>query len=165
MPREFGPATRVLVLKLHPRRAARIGLGGDLHAGVFDQGRRLSRFVVELLALAGLGAIAAAGDDERCRATGVRQAEMQCRETAHRNANDMRLGDREPVEHGADIVAGAVLRIAAGILGHIGGWIAAGIVRDAAIAPRKVADLRFEAAVIVGKLWTKTIGVPDPVSS
>ena len=63
----------------------------------------------------------------------------------------MRTGDRETVEHGADIIAGALLGITGRILRYVGWRVAAGIVRDAAIAPRKVADLRFKAAVVVGK--------------
>src|SRR5215472_13191385 len=63
----------------------------------------------------------------------------------------MRFGDRETVEHGADVVAGALLRIAGGILRHIGRRVAPGIESYTAIAPREVADLRFEAAIIVGE--------------
>jgi len=109
MPCKLRPATRVLVLKLHACRAARISLGGDLHAGVFDQRRGLCRFILELLPFARLGTIAASGDDQRYRAAGIDQAEMQCRKTAHRKAHDMRFGDPELVEDGADIVAGAFL--------------------------------------------------------
>ena len=61
---EFVPAARVLVLELHPARALGIGLGGDAHPGALDQGDGLGGLVVELLALAGLGAIAAAGDHQ-----------------------------------------------------------------------------------------------------
>src|SRR6516165_9030200 len=80
---------------------------------------------------------------------------MQCCKTAHRYADDVRLGDRETVEHGADVVAGALLRIAGGIFWYIRGRVAAGIVCNAAIAPREVADLRLKATVIVGKLVDK----------
>ena len=67
----------------------------------------------------------------------------------------MRLGDRQTVEHGTDVVAGALLRIAGTILGHVRWRVAARIERDAAIAPREVTDLRLEAPVIVGELVDK----------
>ncbi len=63
----------------------------------------------------------------------------------------MRRGDLEPVEHRTDIVTGAILRVAVGILRHFGWRVAAGIVGDAAITPGKVADLRLEAAIVVGE--------------
>ena len=74
---------------------------------------------MELLALAGLRAIAAAGDDERQRAVGVGQAEMQCRKPTHRNADDVGFRDREGVEDGANIIARPLLRIAPRVLRHI----------------------------------------------
>ncbi len=77
---------------------------------------------------------------------------MQRGKTANRQADDMRLGDRERIQHGADVVAGAILRIALGILRHIGWRVAAGVVGDTAIAPCKIADLRLEAAEVIGKL-------------
>ena len=148
---KFGPAARVLVLELHARRADAIGLRRDLHAGAFDQRRGLRGLVVKLLALAGLGAIAAAGDDQRQGALGIGKAEMQGRKPAHRDADDVRLADRQRVEHGADVVAGAVLRIARGVFGHIGRRVAARIVGDAAVAPPEIPHLRLVAAVIVGE--------------
>src|SRR5271166_4316244 len=151
MPGKLGPAARVLVLKLHPCRAARISLSVNPQPGAFDQRRRLCRFVVELLPFAGLGAIAASGHDQRYGSVGIGQPEMQGRETTHRNANDMCLGDRETVEHGADIVPSAFLGIAGRIIWYVGRRVAPGVVRDAAIAPRKVAYLRFKAAIIVSK--------------
>ena len=76
---------------------------------------------------------------------------MQRREPAHRNADDMGLIDRERVEHGADIVARPVLRIAVGVIRHIGGRIAAGIVRDAAVTPAEIPHLPLVAAIVVGE--------------
>ena len=64
-------------------------------------------------ALVGLRAVAAAGDHQRAGALGIGEAEMQRREAAHRDADDVRLGDLEPVEHVADVVARALLRVAA----------------------------------------------------
>src|SRR5215472_2152164 len=152
---KLGPAARVLVLKLHPCGTLCIGLSGDLHAGVCDQRCRLCRLVVELLAFVGLGAIAASGDDEGRRPVGMGQTEMQRSETPHREADDMRLGDRQSVQHDPNVLAGAFLRITGPILRHVGRRVAARIVSDAAVAPREVAYLRLKAAPVVGKLVNK----------
>ena len=80
---------------------------------------------------------------------------MERGKAAHRDADDMRLGNAEPVEHGADVVAGAILRIALRVLRHIRGRITAGVVGDAAVTAREIADLRLEAATVVGKLVDK----------
>ncbi len=149
---KLGPAARVLVLELHPARADRVGLRGGLHPGILDQCRGLGGLVVELLPLARLGAIAASGNDQRQRSVGIGQAKMQRGKTTHREADDMRLGDPECLQHGADIVAGAVLRIALGILRHVGWRVAPGVIGDTAIASRKIADLRLEAAAVISKL-------------
>src|SRR5438132_11350567 len=152
MCRKLGPATRVLVLELHPARTDRVGLGGNLHPGILDQCGGLGGLVVELLALARLSAIAASGDDQRQCPVGIAQAEMQRGKTAHRETDGMRLGDPERVQHGANVVAGAVLRIALGILRNVGWRVAPGVIGDTAIASRKIADLRLEAAAVISKL-------------
>src|SRR5260221_13898228 len=59
---------------------------------------------------------------------------MQRGKATHRESNDMSLDDREPIEHGADIVARLVLGIFLAILGHVGGRIAPRIEGDTAIA-------------------------------
>ncbi len=64
----------------------------------------------------------------------------------------MSLADREPVEHGTDVVARLVLGISLAILGDVGGRIAACIEGDTAIAAGKVAQLRLPAAMVTGKL-------------
>src|SRR5271154_2915402 len=79
------------------------------------------------------------------------EAEMQHRETAHRDANGMRFADLQFVEHGADVVAGAILRIARRIFRHLRGRVAAGVVGDAAIAPPEIAHLAFVTAIVVGE--------------
>ena len=60
--------------------------------------------------------------------------------------------DAERVEHAADVVARARLRVALEVLGHVGGRIAARVVGDAAVAAREVAHLRLPAAVVAGEL-------------
>ena len=87
---------------------------------------------------------------------------MQRRKPAHRDADDMRLVDPERVEHGADVVAGAVLRVARRLFGHVRGRVAAGVVGDAAVAPPEIAHLPFIAAVIVGEFMDKDDRRPRP---
>src|SRR5260370_30142026 len=113
---KFGPAARVLVLELDARRPDRVGLRGNLHAGIRDQRCGLCRFVMELLALSRLGAVAAAGDYQRQSALGVSQAEMEGRKAAHRNSDAMGFLDGEPVEDGSNVVARPLLRITARVL-------------------------------------------------
>jgi hypothetical protein len=60
----------------------------------------------------------------------------------------------EGVEHGADVVAGAGLRIALGLGRHVGGRIAPRIVGDGAIAPAEMAKLRLPGADVAGEFCT-----------
>ena len=152
---EFAPAARILVLQLHPARAEGIAPARGFHPLAFDQDDGPCRLVAELLALAWLGAIAAAGDDQGQSTVGIGEAEMQRGEPAHRDADDMRLVDRQGIERGANVVPGAGLRISRGIFGYIGGRVAAGIVGDGAIAPSKMAQLALVAAVIVGEFMNE----------
>ncbi len=108
---EFAQAARVLVLELHPGRAVGIGFGGLRHAELLEARRARLGFRGELGPHRGLGAVAASGDDQREGALGIGEAEMQGGEAAHRQADDMGLVDLEGIEHGADVVAGARLRI------------------------------------------------------
>src|SRR5262249_10512345 len=86
--------------------------------------------------------------DERARALGMAQAEMQGRERAHAQAHDMRALDLEVIEDGGDIVGLLLLAIDVGIVGYVRGRIAARVVGNAAIAPREEAQLRLPAAEI-----------------
>ena len=110
---------------------------------------------MELLALARLRAIAAAGDDQRQGALRVGQAEMECRKAAHRDADDMGFLDGERVEDGANVVARPVLRIAPGVLRHVGGRIPAGVVGDASITPPEIPHLPLVTAIVVGEFVDK----------
>ncbi len=87
---------------------------------------------------------------------------MQGGEPAHRDADDMRLVDLERVEHGADVVPGAVLRIARRVFRHVRGRVAAGVVGDAAIAPPEIAQLAFVAAIVVGEFVNEDDRRPRP---
>src|SRR5581483_6986675 len=114
--------------------------------------RRLLRFLFELRAPVGVGAVATSADNQRARAFWIAHPEVQRRKSAHRDADDMRLVDPEPVEHGADIVAGARLGVLRDVLGNVGGRVAARVVGDASVASAEVADLRLVTAMVAGKL-------------
>ena len=77
---------------------------------------------------------------------------MQRRQCAHRTPDHMRLVDLQRIQHRADVVAGARLRIHGHVLRHVGGRPAARIEGDASVAPREIAHLRLPAAVVAGKL-------------
>src|ERR1051326_1062795 len=108
---EFGVAAWVLVQVLHAGRAGAVGLRDLGHALLRDLRGGAGGLFLKLLALVGLRAIAAPGYDKRIGAIRVRETEMQDGKPAHRNADDMRLRQSQSVEHVADIVAGALLRI------------------------------------------------------
>src|SRR5262245_5823228 len=60
----------------------------------------------------------------------------------------MRALDAERVEHAANVVAGALLRVALDVLGNVRWRIAARIVGDAAVAAREMPELRLPAPVV-----------------
>src|SRR5579862_524086 len=148
---ELGIAARVLVEVLHAGRPGAVGLGDFGHAVALDFRRGAAGFIAELLALVGLRAVAAAGDDQGGGAVGIGETEMQHGKAAHRDADDVRLRNVESVEHGADVVARPLLRILIPVLRHVGGRIAARVERDAAVAPREIAQLRLVAADVAGE--------------
>jgi len=80
---------------------------------------------------------------------------MQNREGAHRHADEMRLCDFEPVQNASKILARPLLRVALKTLGNIRRRVAARIVRDAAVASRQIAHLRFVAAEVAGEFVGK----------
>ena len=63
----------------------------------------------------------------------------------------MRLVDLKRVEHGADVVARAFLRIALAVFGHVGGRIAARVIGDAAVALAEIAHLCLIGAQVGGE--------------
>src|SRR5438477_1836866 len=77
---------------------------------------------------------------------------MQGREAAHREANNMRPVDLECIEHGADVVACAILRILLAILWNVRRRIAACVHGDAAIVAPEVANLLLPRAIVSGEL-------------
>src|SRR6185312_3237438 len=62
-----------------------------------------------------------------------------------------RLVDLERVEHRADVVACALLRIALAVLGHVGWRIAARVIGDAAVALAEIPHLQFVRAPVAGE--------------
>ena len=85
--RELGPAARVLVLELDSRRPERVLFRGILPVRLEGRRRGLA-LGPELLLFVGLGTVAAAGDDERARAPGIGDADVQRRESAHGEADE-----------------------------------------------------------------------------
>src|SRR5262249_10887096 len=148
---EFLPAAWILVLELHARRSERIGFGRLFHAGLLELSRRGLGFFGELLPLIRHRAVAAARHHQRTRALRVDEAEVQRREAAHGQADDMGLVDSQRVEHGTDVVARAVLRIALPIRGYFRRWIAARVEGNAPIAAGEMTKLRFPRAIVAGK--------------
>src|ERR1700722_11619160 len=149
--KKLGVAARVLVPVLYTARPSAKSLRDFRHAPVGDLSRGAQRLVRKLLALAGLSAVTAAGDNERQRASGIGESEMQNREAAHRDADNMRLVDFECVEHAANVVARPLLRVALDIRGNIRRRVAARIVEDAAVALREIPHLRLEAAEVASE--------------
>ncbi len=150
---ELLPAARVLAVKADAGRVDAVGLGEAGHALRLERGGGRGRVLLEALALGrvGGGAVAAAAQHQRQRAVGIGQAEMQRGVASHGDADDMRLVEAERVEHGADIVARARLRIALQPRRHVRGRVSPRVVGDGAVAPREIAQLRLVAAVIAGE--------------
>ena len=105
------PTARIFVLELNACRSQRIAFGGFGHAHLLKLLGRGFRLGGELRAFVRCRAIAAAGDYQRPRAIGISEAEVQCRKSTHGQANDVRLVDLEGIEHRANVIAGAFLRI------------------------------------------------------
>ena len=138
---ELGKPARVLVLELHARGAIGIGLGERGHALLLELAGDDDGLGAEFFALAALGAVAGARNQQRARAVGVGEAEMQGGKPAHGQPDDVRLVDLQAVEDRADVVAGARLRVARHAVRHVGGRPAARIEGDAAVAPREDSGL------------------------
>ena len=143
---------RVLRSQLQARRIVAVG-GGELRHALLQQylGVR-ARGALELLPLRRHRTVAAAGDDEAQGARAVLHAEMQRGEAAHGKSHDVGAPDLQCVQHREDVVSRALLRVALHALGHVRGRVAARVVGDAAVAARKVGELRIPAAQVPGEL-------------
>ena len=145
---ELGEAARILVLELNARRSVGILPGEGRHALVLQRPGHDADLGLELRRLVLLRAIADAGHDQRSRPRRVAEAEVEAGEAAHRQADHMRLVDPEMIHHRQDVVGGAVLAVALGLLRYIGRRIAPRAVGDAAIALAEMAHLHFPRAVV-----------------
>ena len=108
LPGELAPAARVFVLELHARRSERVGFCRLGHPRL-ESPRRCFGFLCELGPLLRRSPIAAACDHQRTRPLRIREAEMQRRKAAHGKADDMCLVETQRVEHGAYVIARAIL--------------------------------------------------------
>ena len=77
---------------------------------------------------------------------------MKRGERAHRQPDHVRALDAERIEHAARVVARSRLGVALDLRRHVGRRIAARVVRDAAVAARKMPQLRLPASAIAGEL-------------
>src|SRR4051812_46080873 len=105
----FGEAARVFVLELHARRPMPVGSRELRHTLALDEGSVGAAVVLEFAVLRRMRAVAAARHGNGQRAISVRDAEMQGRERAHRQADDVCTLDAERIEYAADVVAPARL--------------------------------------------------------
>ena len=78
----------------------------------------------------------------------MREADMDGGEAAHAQAHDMGALDAEMVEDGDGVCHRVVLAVSVRVLRHVGRRIAAGVIGDAAVAPREMAELRLPAHVV-----------------
>src|SRR6185295_8147933 len=107
-------------------------------------------------------AMATPGDRQGQRARTVGHAEMKGGEGTHRQPDHVCTLDAEPVQHGKDVVPRPRLRIALRVLGHLRGRVAPGVVGDAAVTAREVAELRLPAAMVARELVHEDDGRPGP---
>ena len=89
-----------------------------------------------------------AGQRHRQRALRRVQADLQRRIGAHRQADEMRLGDLEMIEHGERVGVEMLVGVGFGRRRHIGRRIAARGIGDAAVAAREIAHLRLPIGVV-----------------
>src|SRR5271166_7192102 len=139
------------VLQLHPRRPIGIARSELFHVLFQQEGHRAGDLRAEILPLGRICPIAAAGDRQRAGARRMPEAEMQRCEPAHGKADDMGAPQLQMIQHGGDVVGRAVLRILPHILRHIRRRIAAGVVRDCAVALAEMAQLRLPAPEVAGE--------------
>src|SRR3974390_304476 len=144
-PGEFGKAARILVLVRLPGRAVGIPRRGRRETEFLKHLRGLARDGAPLLDQHRIGArtVTASGGRDADAAPRIMDADVQRGRGAHRMADNMRLVDAERIHDCDDVVAGNVLAVALWIGRHIGWWIAALAVGDAAGPPREIAHTRL----------------------
>src|SRR5271165_297393 len=157
---ELGEGARALVLELHARRPIGVARRELLHALFPQEGHRVGDLGAEILPLGGIGPIAAARDRQRAGAGRMPEAEMQRGEPAHGKPDHVGAVQLQMIEHGGDVVGRAVLRILPYILRHIRRRIAAGVVRDCAVALAEMAQLRLPAPEVAREFVHEDDGRP-----
>src|SRR6202008_984257 len=80
------------------------------------------------------------------------QPELQRRIGPHAQADDMRVVDTKPVHDGSDVIDRTLPAVGDRILGNVPRRIAAGVVGDATISAREVANLVFPLPEIGSQL-------------
>ena len=145
---EIGVAARVLQQERNPaRRLAR-------HFCNFDRADRLILLGVgpalraEGVEIFDGRARADGGERHRQRALRRIEADLQRRIGAHRQADEMRFGDAEVIEHGERVGIEMLVGVDGGVGRHVGWRIAARRIGDAAVAAREVAHLRLPVGVV-----------------
>src|SRR5215475_4576785 len=152
---ECSPAARILVLVLHARRTERVGFGRLFHRQFLKTFCGCLSLLGKLSPLAWCRAIAATCNHNRAATVGIGKSEMKRGKSAHRKPDNVRFVDLESIQHGPDVVSGALLRIALAILGDIGRRISARVERHAAIIFREMANLLLVGAIVAGKFMDK----------
>ena len=89
---------------------------------------------------------------------------MERGKAAHGEDDHVGRSDPKMVEHGLDVRADPGLGVHGTVLGHVRGRVAAGVVGDAAIAPREGADLGFPAAAVAGEFGDGLMPYLTPLS-
>ncbi len=142
-----------LVLRAQALRVAAFGqlTGKRRHADGLGVIRLATQIDSVLRLLIRLGAVSDAGHHERAREVSITQAEMQRRESAHRQSDDVRRSVRDGAHHVGEIVGGAVLAVGADIGRNGRRRIAARAIDRAAKVAGEIADLRIPAPRIAGE--------------
>src|SRR5712675_2252921 len=96
-PLELKKAARILVLELHTCWTVCVALGKRGHTVRLNGGGDDVRLILESGLLVGLGAVATSADAKRLRTLRVTKSEMQGRESAHGQTNDMRGWNRKMI--------------------------------------------------------------------
>src|ERR1700720_3834517 len=106
---EFSPSARIFILELDAGRTERITFGRFGHAALLKTFCCRLCLGSELRTLIGRCTIATAGYHQGSRPLRIGEAEVQCRKSAHGQANDVRLVNFKCIEYRADVITGALL--------------------------------------------------------
>src|SRR5216683_152260 len=140
---EFAPTLLVLVLELDASRTACHSLGHRDHSVLDKDPREKRRLPQPGVAVGGMRAGPYACCDYRAGFPGIPQPKLQGRISAHAQADQMSLLDLEVPHHRGDVVDRELPAIQRCIFGDITGWVASGIVGNAAVATGEVTHLGF----------------------